>query len=489
MTDASANPPGTARPAGAGRSPTGPRAPQGSRRPSESAGTGGRRPASRRRRADGPPNDRTVHDVLVVGGGPAGSACAYWLAEAGWDVVVIEKKRFPREKTCGDGLTPRAVRQLADMGVEGELAGAHRYGGLRAGGFGHTVELAWPDHPVFPSYGYTITRHDLDGLVAERATKAGATVLQGTEALEPLLHEPVTDGPDGRLPRCDGAVVKNKDSGATTELRARYVVVADGSLSRFGRALGTGRNRAMPQGMALRGYYESPRHDDPFIESHLDIRDPDGEVVPGYGWIFPLGDGRVNVGVGLLSTDRRWRGANTTKLMENFLRGVPASWGISADSACGAPTGGRLPMGMAVGPHSGPNTVVVGDAGGAINPFNGEGIAYGYETGRLAAVALGQALSGGGAEALAGYDTALHDSYDEYYRVARAFVNLIGHPEVMRRCVSLGMRSDFVMAQLLRIMANLMRPDSLGAAELAYAGMLQAAGLLSEIRTWRAARA
>jgi geranylgeranyl reductase family protein len=428
----------------------------------------------------------------VVGGGPAGSSCAYWLAEAGWDVAVVEKKRFPREKTCGDGLTPRAVRQLADMGVESELAGAHRYHGLRAGGFGHIVELAWPEHPVFPDYGYTITRHDLDGLVADRAAKAGATVLQGTEALEPLLRGPTAEDatwPDGRLPRCDGAVVRTKDTGATSEIRARYVVVADGSLSRFGRALGTSRDKGMPQGMALRGYYESPRHDDPFIESHLDIRDPDGEVVPGYGWIFPLGDGRVNVGVGLLSTDRRWRGANTTKLMENFVRGAPEYWGLSPDTACGPPTGGRLPMGLAVGPHSGPNAVLVGDAGGSINPFNGEGIAYGYETGRMAAVAVGQALSGGGSEALRDFDHTLHETYDEYYRVARAFVTLIGHPEVMRLCVGLGMRSELVMAQLLRIMANLLRPDSLGAAELAYAGMLQAADVVRQVRHLRAALA
>jgi geranylgeranyl reductase family protein len=264
--------------------------------------------------------DGAVHDVLVVGAGPGGSSCAYWLADAGWDVVVVEKTEFPREKTCGDGLTPRAVRQLADMGLEGALAGSHRYRGLRAHGFGHMVEMSWPDHPSFPPYGYTITRHDLDGLVAERAVKAGATLRQHTEALHPL-PAPGANGhraPDG-LPLCLGAAVRDTESGRVGEVRARYVVVADGSNSRFGRALGTARERSYPMGMALRGYYRSPLHDDPFIESHLDIRDASGEVVPGYGWIFPMGDGRVNVGVGLLSTDRRWKGVNTTKLMETFV--------------------------------------------------------------------------------------------------------------------------------------------------------------------------
>ena len=98
-----------------------------------------------------------MHDVVIVGAGPAGASCGYWLANAGWDVVVVEKKEFPREKTCGDGLTPRAVRQLADMGLEDALAGSHRYTGLRAFGFGHSVEMQWPEHPNFPNYGYTIT--------------------------------------------------------------------------------------------------------------------------------------------------------------------------------------------------------------------------------------------------------------------------------------------------------------------------------------------
>jgi geranylgeranyl reductase family protein len=413
-----------------------------------------------------------VHDVLVVGGGPAGSSCAYWLAEAGWDVAVVEKKVFPREKTCGDGLTPRAVRQIADMGIEGALAGAHRYTGLRAHAFGRVLDLPWPEHPSFPSYGYVVTRHDLDAIVNERAVKAGATVWQGTEAVEPILDDvgaPAGAGTLGPLlPSCTGAVVKEKGSGATRSVRARYVVVADGANSRFGRALGTERDRNQPMGMALRGYYRSPGHDQPFIESHLDIRDGDGGVVPGYGWIFPLGDGRVNVGVGLLSTDRRWKGVNTTTLMEHFVDYAPKEWELAPSTALGSPTGGKLPMGLAVGPRVGATTLVVGDAGGSINPFNGEGIGYGYESGRLAAASLGEALGGDGVEALLRYETRLEDAYGLYYRVARAFIRVISHPELMQLCVGTGIRSEPLMSWILRIMANLLRPDETGPAEAAY---------------------
>jgi len=422
--------------------------------------------------------DDRVHDVLVVGGGPSGSSCAYWLADAGWDVAVVEKKEFPREKTCGDGLTPRAVRQLADMGVEDSLAGAHRHRGLRSVAFGRSLELDWPAVPGFPRYGYTITRHDLDALVCERAAKAGATVLQGTEALEPLEPNDPT-GPD-RLPGCRGALVADKKDKEPAAIRARYVVVADGANSRFGRALGTARDRGYPQGMALRGYYRSERHDDPLIEAHLDIRDANGDVVPGYGWVFPLGDGRVNVGVGLLYTDQRWKGLNTSRLMAAFVAQAPTSWGIAPETSCGPPTGGRLPMGMAVGPLTGTNTIVIGDAGGFINPFNGEGIAYGYETGRLAASYLAEALSGGGSDSLAAYERHLDDAYGNYYRVGRAFVRLVSDPARMRFCVSTGMHSRPFMAQLMRIMANLMHPQTPGVAEVSFKGMVKVADALEK---------
>jgi len=408
-----------------------------------------------------------VYDVAIVGAGPSGSSCAYWLAEAGWDVVVLDKKSLPREKTCGDGLTPRAVRQLSDLGLEDEVASAgHRYGGLRAVGFGQSMELDWPTHPHFPSYGYTITRFDLDALVAEHARRAGATVVFGAEATGPLDVVPALR--DGRLASLSGVAVHRAKTGESAEIRARYVVIADGANSRLGRALGASRRRDWPMGMALRGYWTSPRHDEQFIESHIDIRDSSGEIVPGYGWVFPLGDGRVNVGVGLLSTDRTWKGVNTSKLMDAFLAQVADDWGITEATCLGPATGGKLPMGLSVGPHLGDNVVVTGDAAGAINPFNGEGIAYGYETGRLAAASVGAALLAGDADALEGYAARLTTAYADYFKVARGFVRLISEPKVMQACVGVGMRSDWLMSRLLSIMANLLRPDDLGSAELAY---------------------
>jgi flavin-dependent dehydrogenase len=463
-------------------------------------------------------------DVLVVGGGPAGAACAYWLAKAGHEVVMVERKRYPREKTCGDGLTPRSVRQLEDMGLADELAGAgHRFKGLRSHGFGRTLELSWPSHPDLPAYGYVITRKDLDGLVADRAAKAGATVWEGTEALEPLVAAGLVRGArvriktsglasarttapggvntgtpssSGNFPNVTGTAGSTNPKGAdgaptcnspdlagpvgaavTAEIRARYTVVADGANSRFGRTLGTSRNRAYPQGMAIRGYWLSPRHDEPWIDSWLDIRDKAGNVLPGYGWIFPVGDGRINVGIGLLSTFNQWKAVNTTHLLQSFAQYAPPSWDIRPETACGPPTGGRLPMGLSVGPHAGPTWLLVGDAGGIINPFNGEGIAYAYETGRLAAEAVHLALTTGDGQALQTYRQRLHEAYALYYKVARAFVRIIGRPELMKVLVTTGMRSRSLMEWVLRIMANLLRPDELGPAEAAYRAVAAVARL------------
>ena len=269
----------------------------------------------------------------------------------------MDRKAFPREKTCGDTLTPRAVRQLEDLGLADELAPHLRFEGLRSIAHGVTIELPWPDHPDFPPYGYVIRRCDLDGLVADRAVKAGATLRTGTEALEPVV--------DGGLVR--GAVLRAK-GGSPEPVRARYVIVADGANSRFGRALGTARDRTYPLGVAARGYFQSPYHDEPWIESHLDLRDRAGNHLPGYGWVFPVGDGTVNVGVGLLSTFAGWKEVNTTHLFEAFCETAPARWGIAPDTACGPPTGGKLPTGLSVFPKVGPTWCTVGDASGGGEP-------------------------------------------------------------------------------------------------------------------------
>ena len=406
----------------------------------------------------------------MVGGGPAGAAAAYWSALAGLKVLVLERKNFPRPKTCGDGLTPRAVKQLHDMGLASQLESAHRFKGLRTSAHGRTLFLSWPRHSVYPSHGFVLRRSELDGLVLRQAEKAGAEVAYGTEALSPILIDGLSRGVN----------IQDRARDERSAVEGRYLIVADGANSRIGRALGCRRNRSWPQGMAIRTYYASEAHCDPWIESVLDVKDRSGASLPGYGWVFPLGDGTVNVGIGLLSTYRHYRSINTSRLMTEWSHGVGEHWGIEPDKPLAAPVGGRLPMAGSVEPKAGANFLVIGDAAGSVNPFNGEGIDYAYETGRLAAELVSEAVICNDGMALSHYPQLLATEYGTYFKVARLFAQLIGRPRLMRELTRVGMRSQTMMEGAFRIMANLMREDERGPAEFVYRSFAAAAKLWPE---------
>jgi len=398
----------------------------------------------------------TSPSVLVVGGGPAGSAAALWLARDGHEVTLVEKKEYPRDKTCGDGLTPRAILQLIEMGFDFDVPEFHRITGLRSyAGDDLMIEMPWPDHSRFPSWGGVIRRRDLDEQVARLAEKEGVSVREKTTAT-PVIES-------GRL-----TSVELTNGGASETVVPDVTIVADGSMNRFGRELGTSRRKDYPLGMAARGYYSSPRSDDPFLESQLDLRDSSGATLPGYGWVFPLGDGTVNVGVGLLSTFKKWKDVNTTHMMNDYVATAPDYWGFSEGSRLSKPMGGKLTMSYSKSPLVGANWVTIGDAAGAINPWNGEGISYAYETGRLAAEQVGSAIATGDLGLLKRYPQRLGDEYGLYFKMARIFVQLIGYPSVMRTLAHTGLRNRPLMEWTLKVMANLLDEDEKGMGERTY---------------------
>lgn len=397
-------------------------------------------------------------EVLVIGGGPAGAAAGFWLAKLGHDVIIVERKKFPREKTCGDGLTPRAVKQLDDMGLSSQLLRFHRYEGLRATAHGKALELRWPTHPIYPRYGYVVRRRELDMMVARNAQEAGATLLEEHEAVAPIMEKGCVRG----------AIVTNKLDDSTVEIHADYVVIADGANSRFGRAIGASREKTWPYGTAIRTYWQSPRHSEPWIESALDVKDRNGKSMPGYGWIFPVGDGTINIGVGLLSTFKNFKDVNTSHLLDSYAHMVADRWEIDPTKPECKATSGKIPMGGSVGPKVGPTHIIIGDAAGSVNPFNGEGIDYAYETAHMAAEVLHDALISGDAMILRRYEQMIEDEYGQYFKVARLFARVIGRPVLMRELSRVGINSRTLMEWVLRIMANLLRPDEIGPAEAAY---------------------
>ena len=378
-------------------------------------------------------------DVLVVGAGPAGSAAAAWAARGGAEVVLADAAVFPRDKTCGDGLTPRAVGELQRLGLEDWLRAHTVNQGLRAHGFGQTLLLPWPGGSL-PDWGSAVARTELDDHLRTTAIKAGATAGDGFRAVDVRR-----DG--GRV----AAVVFRTDDGPR-EIECRQLVVADGVRSPLGKVLGREWHRDTVYGVAGRSYIASGMSDDPWISSHLELRDQDDTVLSGYGWIFPLGTGEVNIGVGTLATSKRPADIAIKPLMAHYADQRREEFQLSGELRM--PTSALLPMGGAVSNVAGPNWALIGDAAACVNPLNGEGIDYGLETGRLVADVIADRGDLGTA-----WPALLTEHYGESFSIARRLAGLVTVPWVLPRFGPPGMRSDWLMTLALRWMGNLVTDE------------------------------
>lgn len=351
--------------------------------------------------------------------------------------MVFDRAPYGRDKACGDGLTPRAVGVLEELGFD--LSGAHLIEGLRMIAGSTERVLAWPATSRFPDHGAVWPRRRLDAALIDHAAAAGAEIIWNTEAL------PEFDGD-----RVVGVAAKGE------VWRAGLVVAAGGAPGKAARMLGAVRVTEEPYGVAIRSYVESPRHAERYIEACLTMKDANGNTVPGYGWIFPAGDGTVNIGVGAISTMRRFKRLNLNSLLGLYHNKVRDTWGVGPYLE--RPRAWRLPM-SATRRH-GPGWVAVGDAAGLINPMNGEGIDYGLESGMLAADLFVQDPS----SVPARYDRIVGERFDAFLRTGRRFSFLIGHPAILNAGLKLAVGTQAIAGITLRVMGNLVDPAAPGAA-------------------------
>ncbi|MEE4024092.1 geranylgeranyl reductase family protein [Gordonia sp. PKS22-38] len=399
-----------------------------------------------------PPAIPARAEVLVVGAGPGGSAAAAHAAAAGHDVVLLDAATFPRDKTCGDGLTPRAVAELDDLGLGAFLDDRPRITGLDLHGWGAEQRVPWPSGR-FPGYGSAVSRTEFDDALRAHAVTRGARMVQGAKAVDATL----TDG------RITDVIVD--DGHGRRSIAVRDVIVADGVRSGLGKALGRQWHRDTAYGVAARAYVPSRRADDNWMGSHLELRGPDGDLLPGYGWVFPLGDvapgplpvsgGLLNVGVGALATAKRPAHMALRPILEHYARMVGDEWGI--DGPPRLVTSALLPMGGAVTGVAGPNWMLIGDAAACVNPLNGEGIDYALETGRLAVELLDDTRRS--PDHTTRWRDLLVEHYGLAFSAARRLAGLLTVPQAVPALGRPGIRSARLMSLVVRVMGNLITPD------------------------------
>ena len=389
-------------------------------------------------------------DAVVVGAGPAGSSTAHYLAMAGLRVLLLEKSAFPRDKVCGDGLTPRAVAELVRMGVD--TSGWARNTGLRAVGGGRTIELPWPETASLPNFGLACPRAELDAALAAKAQESGAVLRENVTVVGPILHE--------RSGRVIGVKAKSAER-EPLAFKAPVVVDAGGVSARLATAVGREKAMNRPMGVAYRTYFRSGRSADSVMESHLELwkgKPGKSDLMPGYGWIFQLAGGIVNVGLGSLSSTAKATGLDYRGMFKAWMANAPSGWGFTEENQVGRLRGAALPMAFNRKPHYADGLLLVGDAGGMVSPFNGEGIAYALQAGRLAADAIAQAHSRptitAKDRALAAYPAAMREELGGYYSLGRAFARLIERPRIMHMCVAHGLPRPTLMRLVMRLLSD-----------------------------------
>jgi menaquinone-9 beta-reductase len=356
-------------------------------------------------------------DVAIVGAGPAGSAAAWEAARSGASVVLLDKAEFPREKPCGDGLTARAVSYLQQIGLGAEAARFHRVDGVTV----HSPSswnLSFPRRPGMPDHGHTVSRTELDMLLLKHAEAAGAAIRQSAEVAGPELNL------DGRV---IGVVLKSGE-----KIHSDAVIASDGAYSPVKRALRLNSQYNGYSAIAIRAEMPAARPDSNMLEIFLKLRSG-GDQLPGYGWVFPMGGGRFNIGLGYVNSYRNWQAINAARFLGVFLGTLPREWELPSIEDLKKSRGvraWRLPMGFTAWPPWRPGVLFAGDALGAGKPASGAGISKALESGLAAGECAIAALTNTGPDDFSNYAQRMEAAWSREYRRGRVFHKLLGYPMI-----------------------------------------------------------
>jgi geranylgeranyl reductase family protein len=345
---------------------------------------------------------REIYDAVIIGAGPSGSTAAHYLAKEGFNVLLLDKFNFPRDKTCGDGLTPRALQILDDMGILDTVNQV----GYRSNKLelispkGQTASAPLPKKENLCDYLLVVPRLILDNIILERAMASGAN-----------FQAPVRV--TGVEQEGDTMLVKGEQGAKTITFRARMVIHATGANTKL--LLTTGFLKKMPQMiLTARTYYDGIASTAGAAQCRLD-----NVPLPGYGWVFPVSDTSANIGIGLfrIGLATRWMPKTARSAFDTFIQSPPLQKLLAEARQAGPIKGFPIRVDFARSPTFGERTMIVGEAAGLVNPVTGEGIDYGMESGKMAAEHLSHMFAIGdfSVKQLAAFDKLLRKRYQQLF--------------------------------------------------------------------------
>jgi len=389
-----------------------------------------------------------LYDVAIVGAGPGGSAAAHYLAAQGMDVLLLDKAEFPRDKTCGDGLTPRALHILEDIGILEEVTAA----GFRVNGLelharaGNMMKASVPDHPDFPDHMLIVPRLKLDDIIRKKAISSGAKFespvrVRGVETL------------------ADRVLIHADRSSHTHKYQARALILSVGANMRMLQDLGI-LNYSPTVLLAVRAYYEGMSDLTDHIQVHF-AKVP----LPGYGWVFPISESGANLGVGYWQSRLPWEKAPSSarKAMADYQLNPKLQNMLKGAEQVGQIKSYPLRIDFDTAPTFAERILLVGESAGLVSPLTGEGIDFAMESAKIAAGFLINTFASGdfSHQAFSGYDDLLRKKFQRLFRSLNNVRRLYLNPLLMSRAITVSQKRSEIKNLLVNVMLSQRHPSEI----------------------------